>query len=688
MALKVWLPLINDFHNRGTDTDAQFTQYGTITHQDAGKIGSCYSVIRTADGDTGSLAYHGFSLPTTGWSMCMWVKFTAFASSTTNSYLICLNKSGASDYQAVLGTYYKSASEAYFTFNLYASGRIVSGINLDTWYHLCITYDGTKGYMYVNGELRNTVNSPSLGTTNAYNLVINGKSSNTAGTDFTGRNNSFYMNDVRVYDECLSPKEIKEIAQGLTIHFKLDRLSQEEDTNIIYDCSGYGNNGFSIFAQQTFSTNTARNSTCNLRSQSVAYMYCRINNNVNYNHGNVWMVQGASAMTVSEWAYATDWSMQTSARLFSCTESGGFNTEGSSTAGYLRVVLHTFSNAAQSSASYTNTQEGFKVSDLSPGWHMFTFTYDQSYGVRTYIDGELHTENPFTSYGVHFNLTGSSLNLGAEANGANAASSPFFVGGLADFRLYYTALSGADIKALYETSASIDNKGDLYAYEFVEDNANAIYKTGVVKNSGFIEDGSAVKNLRESVYWSQYDTTIYEEPDGSKWVRIVHHNNPASSYFSSTDDFSVSVYKSADVWFDAEVCSHVNTWELMVKQKVTSSSSEKKYRWVQQYNPMTATYADVKAAKITTSSDSSYTGFSSGWGGLYRKNTNTYLSQNNGSNSASWWGAIGSWSLYQSGIPGFGTNSSNVITTGYMDLYLRIDNVSLGGWQAKEFIEI
>ena len=44
-----------------------------------------------------------------------------------------------------------------------------------------------------------------------------------------------------------------------------------------------------------------------------------------------------------------------------------------------------------------------------------------------------------------------------------------FVGKISDARVYATALSEEDVKALYNTSASICKTGVLSAYEFVEE---------------------------------------------------------------------------------------------------------------------------------------------------------------------------------------------------------------------------
>ena len=187
----------------------------------------------------------------------------------------------------------------------------------------------------------------------------------------------------------------------------------------------------------------------------------------------------------------------------------------------------------------------------------------------------------------------------------------------------------------------------------------SIKKTGIIETSLFTE---FIANT--------FDTTTYTEPDGSAWIRIVHHNNPGTSnLFASGDTFTTQVYKDANRWFNASLCNYLSgSWEFMIKQTATSGATEYKYRWIQTINPMVAAWADVASANITKITTSGYTTFSTG--GLYHHGSNTYLCTNNGT-QGNWWGAVGSWGTHQSGIPAW---AGVVVTTGYCDLYLRIDN--------------
>ena len=71
-------------------------------------------------------------------------------------------------------------------------------------------------------------------TTIEGNNIAIGGATYYGGMQFFGK-----INDVRIYDHCLSNKEIKEIAKGLMLHYKLDNVIE----NNVYDCSGYSNNG-------------------------------------------------------------------------------------------------------------------------------------------------------------------------------------------------------------------------------------------------------------------------------------------------------------------------------------------------------------------------------------------------------------------------------------------------------------
>lgn len=186
----------------------------------------------------------------------------------------------------------------------------------------------------------------------------------------------------------------------------------------------------------------------------------------------------------------------------------------------------------------------------------------------------------------------------------------------------------------------------------------------VRKSDSILPDGSGTYPVSYL-----YDRTIYEEPDGSKWLRIAHHDDPSTRRFTSSDSFTTYIHTSNDLFFDVSWCNNFTQWELMVKQKTTSEATEQKFRWIQNYNPMTATFDDTKRVNVTYDTSSGYTVPSENWGGLMKINsTNTYLCGNNGGNGQ-WWGAIGCKVLFSGGLPGW---NNQTVTTGYLDLYIRI----------------
>lgn len=164
------------------------------------------------------------------------------------------------------------------------------------------------------------------------------------------------------------------------------------------------------------------------------------------------------------------------------------------------------------------------------------------------------------------------------------------------------------------------------------------------------------------------------EPDGSIWMPICHHNNPAEKKFSSTDDFTNGVFKDQDRWFNAGICNQLTSWEFLWRQNAETYSPSIKIRWTQSKNPFTAVYADVAPGTVTFNSSSGYTVLS-GAGGMYKLNANTFFCCANTTNGH-WNGAAGAWGTHNGGIPGF--PGVGTIKSGSLDVYVRVDKSNLG----------
>ena len=98
----------------------------------------------------------------------------------------------------------------------------LSGVlKVSTWNHVCVAHDLYYEYVYINGILKSKIKWDSNGTFtfDVDTLIIN----NYNNTNGSG-NSTFKLNDFRIYDNCLSDKEIREISKGLCLHYSMNQI--------------------------------------------------------------------------------------------------------------------------------------------------------------------------------------------------------------------------------------------------------------------------------------------------------------------------------------------------------------------------------------------------------------------------------------------------------------------------------
>lgn len=100
-------------------------------------------------------------------------------------------------------------------------------------------------------------------------------------------------------------------------------------------------------------------------------------------------------------------------------------------------------------------------------WSFIACTYDKNNGIKkAYING---IQVGSTSSIGDLTQIGTNASIGNSSTNAAAGAGNQIYGSLSDVRIYCTALSAEDILKLYEISGIIDNKGNTYSYEFIEE---------------------------------------------------------------------------------------------------------------------------------------------------------------------------------------------------------------------------
>lgn len=239
MSLRVWLPLNGDLNNQGLDSaDVSITSaQGNIV--DNGKIGKCFKTTTTGDI---SLNNSSKIINTGDMSFGGWFKFNKAEIQTALEAKTYTSSATTATGSLIGNSNYGGFGLIWNSNNMYSSSKVLSSINIftnirtstsskstssfaidfDVWTHIFVTFNKVTNVLslYKNGALYSSTTLAEFSDCVDRNICINYKG--ISGGKGPSASIPFYVNDVRLYDSCLSTKEVKELSKGLVCHYKLD----------------------------------------------------------------------------------------------------------------------------------------------------------------------------------------------------------------------------------------------------------------------------------------------------------------------------------------------------------------------------------------------------------------------------------------------------------------------------------
>lgn len=554
MSLRVWLPLNGNLNNYGI-SDITVTNNGA-TVDNNGKMGKCYSFNGTSAWIKATLPSDMTTLKNT--SIAMWAK-------GNRSFGGISHNSGSTLATCTFFTSWQFADGSNWIYK--SSGSATDG----NWHHICITMNDTNIITYCDG-IQITVDSwGSLLSTLTSSHFIEIGCDHPGGDEY----GAISVNDFRIYDHCLSAKEVKEISKGLCLHYQLKGFGQENlvknsakkvisDNYLVtsYELSEalVLNQIYTITMKAKLtsdlkwigiwsdygSTNFA---ACQARNENNFYKWTVTCNSSNATHkifsiyasnNDVGVMQGNTPKTgtceiewikLEEGSVATPWCPNSADSLYSTLgfntniepDCSGFGNDGTKSGTIIcdidsprYTTSYHFSNSQ--SINYTENLTFLTTSSISfwakfnakgaSGWLPFSgqdgnyFIMATSGGTGNFYNGGITASGTIVYYEDskvvsaptndgkwhHYAITGVNMSTWTVFKINNYIDSTWNSDvNYADVRVYNTILSAEDILELYNSPINIDNKGNLYAYEFIEEDKNNFSKQGIAKNSEFID---------------------------------------------------------------------------------------------------------------------------------------------------------------------------------------------------------
>ena len=248
MALQIWLPLNGNLNNQGLNT---YTISNTGVIDSLGKIGSCYSYSKQYTLISGNIISN-----LSKFSISCWVYLT-----NASTYNIFTSENSSGYWQFLLGNNSIKVRDSVSGLSGSRIEKTITAIPSSVWVHITVVYDEGVVKVYQNGVLKDTLTFHSGATMNTHDKMYIGADGLNNASTYPG---NCKINDFRVYNHCLSDKEVSEISKGLILHYKLSENYQTLNNSFKYPTfnTSSGHGGWSHWAPSnntgTYSQNTNR----------------------------------------------------------------------------------------------------------------------------------------------------------------------------------------------------------------------------------------------------------------------------------------------------------------------------------------------------------------------------------------------------------------------------------------------
>lgn len=232
MSLVAWYPLSKDYINYGLD-GVNLSVAGGIPLNGSSNFGGGLNCT----GEASKYVHRpGFNM-IKDITWCCWVKI---AYDTADAYQFIISE-GRDNTPCGLNIYYRTSNKDFIFILGKARIPISGAITLGKWYHIAVVIKESGCIAYIDGKQSATFAYQKPTYEDSNNRFVIGKMS------YGYTSTTYYfpvrgtINDVRVYDNVLSPKEIFEIAKGLCVHFPMNQMDKP-GCNLVNTLNGWGAN--------------------------------------------------------------------------------------------------------------------------------------------------------------------------------------------------------------------------------------------------------------------------------------------------------------------------------------------------------------------------------------------------------------------------------------------------------------